>query len=246
MNTELKVRWLGRLDRWRKGCHAIRARSQLKSKRKGKGGGASCPCSHHQRCRRCAPIKAWLLYEEAAAVRRRTRSACANTFEAIGCLGVSIAVAGDVTAGLVLVEEAAAPALRELGPAHPATQDAAGQLAWIRELVAEHPPGTRAIGTMAWPPSPELNDECAFVIGFDAAKGRYMYRVRHEGNARTGKPIGVKPHNLIPRQCSAVTAEGLDTAPERNGERGRQCPNFRGNAAHDGAIFSMLDFFPTP
>ena len=42
------------------------------------------------------------------------------------------------------------------GCARLATQDAAGQLAWIRELVAEHPPGTRAIGTMAWPPSPEL------------------------------------------------------------------------------------------
>ena len=97
------------------------------------------------------------------------------------------------------------------GCARLATQDAAGQLAWIRELVAEHPPGTRAIGTMAWPPSPELNDECAFVIGFGAAKGRYMYRVRHEGNARTGKPIGAKPHNLILRQCPAVTAEGLDS-----------------------------------
>jgi hypothetical protein len=33
------------------------------------------------------------------------------------------------------------------------------------------------------------------VVGFDAAKGRYC--VCHDGSFRTGKPIGVKPANLI-------------------------------------------------
>ena len=42
---------------------------------------------------------------------------------------------------------------------------------------------------------PELNGKEAWVVGFDAAKGRYS--VRHEGNWRTGKPIGIKPENLL-------------------------------------------------
>jgi hypothetical protein len=56
------------------------------------------------------------------------------------------------------------------------------------------------------------------VVGFDRAKGRY--RVRHDGNYRTGKPIGIKPENLILVQASAVIVEGLDAAPEWNGKRG--------------------------
>ena len=56
------------------------------------------------------------------------------------------------------------------------------------------------------------------MVGFDAAKGRY--RVRHDGNYRTGKPIGIKPENLIFWQCSAVIVEGSDAAPEWNGKRG--------------------------
>jgi hypothetical protein len=56
------------------------------------------------------------------------------------------------------------------------------------------------------------------VVGFDAAKGRY--HVRHAGNARTGKPMGIKPANLIFNQGSAVIVEGLDAAPEWNGKRG--------------------------
>ena len=44
--------------------------------------------------------------------------------------------------------------------------------------------------------------------------------MRHEGNARTGKPMGIKPENLIFKQGPAVIVEGLDAAPEWNGKRG--------------------------
>jgi hypothetical protein len=37
---------------------------------------------------------------------------------------------------------------------------------------------------------------------------------------RTGKPIGIKPENLILLEGSAVIVEGLDAAPEWNGKRG--------------------------
>ena len=81
------------------------------------------------------------------------------------------------------------------------------------------PSGTCAVATMVGLASkPELNGEEAYVVGFDAAKGRY--RVRHGGNYRTGKPIGIKPDNLILSQGSAVIVEGLDAAPEWNGKRG--------------------------
>jgi hypothetical protein len=56
------------------------------------------------------------------------------------------------------------------------------------------------------------------VVGFDVAKGRY--RVRHDGNLRTGKPIGIKLANLVFKQGSGVIMEGLDAAPEWNGKRG--------------------------
>jgi hypothetical protein len=46
------------------------------------------------------------------------------------------------------------------------------------------------------------------------------YRVRHDGNWRTGKPIGIKPENLLFRQGAAVIVDGLDAAPEWNGKRG--------------------------
>jgi hypothetical protein len=89
----------------------------------------------------------------------------------------------------------------------------------MRQKTATLPPGTRALGTLVGLASkPELNGEDAAVVGFDAAKGRY--RVRHEGNARTGKPIGIKPENLSFSQGSAVIVEGLDAAPEWNGKRG--------------------------
>jgi hypothetical protein len=89
----------------------------------------------------------------------------------------------------------------------------------MRQTIATYPSGTRALGTLVGLASkPELNGEDACVVGFDAAKGRY--RVRHEGNSRTGKPIGIKPENLILYQGSAVIVEGLDAAPEWNGKRG--------------------------
>ena len=85
--------------------------------------------------------------------------------------------------------------------------------------MVSYPSGTRArVGLVGLGSKPELNGELARVVGFDAAKGRY--RVRHEGNWRTGKPIGIKPANLIFSQGSAVIVEGLDAAPEWNGKRG--------------------------
>ena len=52
------------------------------------------------------------------------------------------------------------------------------------------------------------------MVGFDVGKGRYRCQ------ARTGKPIGIKPDNLILSEGSAVIVEGLDAAPEWNGKRG--------------------------
>jgi hypothetical protein len=54
------------------------------------------------------------------------------------------------------------------------------------------------------------------VVGFGAGKGQY--HVRHDGNERTGKPIGIKPENLVLYKGSAVIVEGLDAAPEWNGK----------------------------
>jgi hypothetical protein len=76
----------------------------------------------------------------------------------------------------------------------------------------------RAVGSLVGLASkPELNGKLAYVVGFDAGKGRY--RVRHGDNYRTGKPMGIKPENLIFKHTSAVIVEGLDGAPEWNGKR---------------------------
>ena len=144
---------------------------------------------------------------------RRTHPTHPNTFTTIGNLGEYIFSAGDSTAGLARREEVAASALRELGPEHPCTQEVTGLLSKIRRKLSQWPRGTRAIGTLVGLASkPELNGKYAYVVGFDAGKGRY--RVRHEGNLRAGKPIGIKPENLIFDQASAVIVEGLDAAPE--------------------------------
>jgi hypothetical protein len=164
-------------------------------------------------------VEARLLLEEVVVILRRTRPAHPNTFVAIGNLGETILNAGDSTAALALGEEAAASALRELGPEHPSTQGLTDALARMRQKPATLPSGTRALGSLVGLASkPELNGEKAYVVGFDAAKGRY--RVRHDGNLRTGKPMGIKPANLILKQGSAVIVEGLDAAPEWNGKRG--------------------------
>ena len=167
-----------------------------------------------------AEVKARFLLEEVVMTCRRTRPAHPNTFAAICNLGGTILNrSGDLTAGLALQEEAAASALRELGPEHPCTQQVTDALAGSRQDHSQTPSGTRALGTLVGLASkPELNGEEVWVVGFDAAKGRY--RVRHEGNARTGKPMGIKPENLIFKQGPAVIVEGLDAAPEWNGKRG--------------------------
>jgi hypothetical protein len=163
--------------------------------------------------------KARHLGEEAAVTLRRIEPANPDTFVAIGRLGAAVSNAGDLTAGLALQEEAAASALRELGPEHECTQGEAGELAKMRQDHSQVPSGTRAFGILVGLASKlELNGEEAYVVGFDAAKGRY--RVRHDGNSRTGKPIGIKPENLIFKQGVAVIVEGLDAAPEWNGKRG--------------------------
>ena len=160
-----------------------------------------------------------LLSEEVVVGLRRIEPADPNTFVAICNLGTAIYNAGDITMALALREEAASSALRELGPEHPSTQGLTDALAQIRQKTATLPSGIRALGTLVGLASkPELNGEEAYVVGFDAAKGRY--RVRHEGSSRAGKPMGIKPANLIFRQGSAVTVEGLEAAPEWNGKRG--------------------------
>jgi hypothetical protein len=53
-------------------------------------------------------------------------------------------------------------------------------------------------------------------VGFD--KGRY--RVRLEGSAPSGKPLGIKPANLALGPGTAVVVEGLRSQPEWNGKRG--------------------------
>ena len=161
-----------------------------------------------------AIAKARLLEEEMVAIWRRTLPVDPNTFIAIGNLGATLVNVGDHQ-GLALVEEAATSALRELGPAHPCTQERARLLARVRQETDQEP-SARAVGALSGLKSkPELNSKKVFVVGFDAAKGRY--RARHE---RAGKPIGVKPANLILDQGSAVIVEGLDVAPEWNGKRG--------------------------
>jgi hypothetical protein len=148
---------------------------------------------------------------------RRTEPAAPDAFQTIGDLGEVLFRAGDNTAALALREEAASSALRELGPEHPCTQDLTDVLAEMRQALRRRPSGARALGTMVGLASqPELNGEQAYAVGFDTAKGRYRVR----GNFRTGKPIGIKPANLIFRQGSAVIVEGLDAAPEWNGKRG--------------------------
>eukprot|EP01046_Picozoa_sp_COSAG06_P007951 COSAG06_NODE_397_length_16244_cov_230.792320_11_plen_470_part_00 len=167
-----------------------------------------------------AAAKARLLLEEVVEICRRARPTHPSMFTTIiSRLGAAISNAGDLTVGLALREEAVASALQELGPNHPTTQEVAGVLAQTRQIVATSPAGSRAVATLVGLGSkPELNGKKAAVVGFDAAKGRY--RVRHEGNARTGEPIGIKPENLTFNQGSAVIVEGLDAAPEWNGKRG--------------------------
>ena len=170
-------------------------------------------------CNSGAIAKARLIFEEVVVTLRRTRPTAPNTFTTIGNLGTAIRNAGDLTAALALREEAATSAIKELGPEHPCTQHLTDELAGMRPAVAKIPSGTRAVGRLVGLASkPELNGEPAYVVGFDEGKGRY--RVRHDGNLWTGKPIGIKPGNLTFRQGSAVIVEGLDAAPEWNGKRG--------------------------
>jgi tetratricopeptide (TPR) repeat protein len=163
--------------------------------------------------------KARLLFEEVAVGYRRTAPVAPRTFTTIGNLGNALMQAGDITAALALREEAAASALRELGPDHPTTQQTTNTLERLWHELLLYPSGTRAVGTLVGLASkPELNGKDAYVVGFDAGKGRY--RVHHEGFCRTGKPIGIKPASLIFNQGLAVIVEGLDAAPEWNGKRG--------------------------
>jgi len=155
-----------------------------------------------------ATAKARFLLEEAVVTMRRTQPADPNTFSMIGHLGGTIFNVGDITTGLALQEEAAASALRELGPNHPVTQHLIGMSAQMQQLLATFLSGIRATVTLVG-----LGSKLAFVVGFDAGTGQY--RVDHEGNEQTGKP-----ENLIFSQGSAVIVEGLHAAPEWNGKRG--------------------------
>jgi tetratricopeptide (TPR) repeat protein len=152
-----------------------------------------------------------LLLDESLAVRRRIQPASPNTFTAICNLGGALAAAGDIVMALALREEAAVSARQVLGPEHSCTQRMVELLVQARQRAGQCPTGTRARGTLVGLASkPELNGAEAFVVGFDVGKG----------NFRTGKPIGIKPTNLIFDEGSAVIVEGLDAAPEWNGKRG--------------------------
>jgi tetratricopeptide (TPR) repeat protein len=165
-----------------------------------------------------AEANARLLSEEVVVGLRRIEPADPNTFVAISNLGAVLLNVGDITAGLALQEEASASALQELGPDHRTTRELT-RVAETQHNLSQLPSDTRALVTpVGLASKPELNGEEAYVVGFDAAKGRY--RVRHAGSYRTGKLIGIKPAKLIFRHGSAVIVEGLDAAPEWNGKRG--------------------------
>ena len=163
-----------------------------------------------------ASARARMLYEKVVEVQRRKWPADPNTFTAIGNLGNTVNRIGDFTTALALREEAAASARRELGDAHPTTLQETRLLACTRERAQAAPSGTRAVGALIGLVSkPELNSKMAFVVGFDAATGRY--RALHQKGV---KPIGIKPANIILYSGSAVIVEGLQAQPEWNGKRG--------------------------
>ena len=168
-----------------------------------------------------AKARARVMREEVAEVMRRTQPAAPNTFNTISNLGTTICNIGDQPAGFAMQAEATASARRVLGENHPITQQVVMIGSHTQEdLKKATAPGTRALGTLVGLASkPELNGKQVCVTGFDMAKGRY--HVRHHGaNAQTGRPLGIKPSNIILKHGTAVIVEGLQAAPEWNGQRG--------------------------
>ena len=152
-----------------------------------------------------ATAKGRLLFEEVVVGLRRTQPADPNTFIAIRNLDATIMKIGDIMVGLALQEEAAASALRELGPNHPCTQQLSEALTHMRQTVDFRLAPVLPEPWSAWPPS-RSSTACMqlayYVVGFGAGKGQY--HVRHDGNERTGKPIGIKPENLVLYKGSTV------------------------------------------
>ena len=165
-----------------------------------------------------AKARARMMREDVAEVMRRAKPAEPNTFVTICNLGTTICNIGDQPAGLALQEEATASAHRVLGERHPTTQHILRTISYTQRGQKATKPGTRAIGTLVGLASkPELNGKTFYVTGFDTAKGRY--RVWLHGNLG-GKPLAIKPNNLQLMHGTAVIVDGLQAAPELNGQRG--------------------------
>lgn len=168
-----------------------------------------------------AKARARVLREEVAEVMRRTQPAAPNTFNTISNLGTMICNIGDQPGGFAMQAEAIASARRGLGGNHPLTQRVIMIGRHTQEdLKKTTAPGTRALGTLVGLASkPELNGKQVYVTGFDVAKGRYHVR-HHGGNAHSGRPLGIKPSNIILKHGTAVVVEGLQAVPKWNGQRG--------------------------
>ena len=127
--------------------------------------------------------------------------------------GGQLATIGEVQAGIALKEEGLGLARRVLGEAHPYTQQEAKYLALYRDEVTERcsrglPADLLAFGTvLGLRARPELNDACAWVVGF--GDGRYRVRLGNADDTVRRGPLpcarsdtymtlGIKPANLLP------------------------------------------------
>ena len=130
---------------------------------------------------------------------------------------------GDAHGGMLLKEEALTLARQVLGPAHKATQAATkSQNDALRKLKkAGLPLSWRGQGALFGLASkPELNFSKVYIVGFDAAKGRYQVTFATTDPNYTERPMGIKPANIVLFDSSAVIVEGLQGATEWNGRRG--------------------------
>ena len=107
--------------------------------------------------------------------------------QAISTLGTLLAKIGDMQAGSELHREGLSYANRVLGSAHPLTRSVVNQAGCSRGLPADLLAFGTVLGLKA---RPELNDACAWVVGF--GDGRYRVRL---GNA--DDTLGIKPAKLV-------------------------------------------------
>ena len=138
-------------------------------------------------------------------------------------LGNSLVACGDMHGGMLLMEEAATTARQVLGPAHLLTQSVtrARDRALSDAKAIGLPPSCHGAGRLVGLASkPELNFSKVYIVGFDAAKGRYQVTFATTDPNYTERPMGIKPANIVLLDSSAVIVEGLQGATEWNGRRG--------------------------